>query len=235
MDWQSKSILVIDDERNMCELIASIFSKHGAEVHCSQTGEEGLRLFYNHRPDLILLDYRMPDMNGLEVLRVIRQMSDLPVMMVTVVEDHDTMVRLFQTGADEYLSKPFNTEELLARAWAVFRRTKAVSQMEKTVLYDDDYLYFDLGARLVKVEGKPVKLTATEFSLLSYLVSRAGYSCAFEQIITNVWGHNFHNSVDNVHVFVWQLRQKIELDPKQPIYIISERGVGYRFVSQKQT
>jgi two-component system KDP operon response regulator KdpE len=234
VDWQGKSILVIDDESRMCELVAAVFSKHGAKVNCGHTGEEGLRLFYSNRPDLIILDYLMPNMNGLEVLQAIRRMSDLPVIMLTVVEDRDTMIRFLQTGADEYIAKPFNTEELLARAWAVLRRSIAASQNGDTADYDDGYLYFNLEAREVKVEGKPVKLTPTEFSLLSYLVGRTSFYCTFEQIINNVWGHNLDGSVDNVHVFVWQLRQKIEPDPKHPTYIISERSIGYRFIRQRQ-
>jgi len=234
VDWQGKSILVIDDESRMCELVAAVFSKHGAKVNCGHTGEEGLHLFYNIRPDLIILDYLMPNMNGLAVLQAIRRMSDVPVIMLTVVEDRDTMIHLLQTGADEYVSKPFNTEELLARAWAVLRRSIAAKKHVEPATYDDGYLYFNVGAREVKVEEKPVKLTATEFSLFSYLIGRVGFCSTFEQIINNVWGHNLDGSVGNVHVFVWQLRQKIEPDPKHPIYIISERSVGYRFVHQRQ-
>lgn len=226
---KEKKILVIDDDQILCELVSAIFSREGAKTFAAHSGKQGLRKFYDQRPDLVLLDQMMPGMNGLEVLERLRELSDVPIIMLSVLDAHDDVIRCLMAGADDYVTKPYKPQVLVARALATLRRTTGSIEAPKLPKYDDGYLMFDLGARIVKVDGKDVQLSATEYALLDFLILNAGRTCTFAQILGNVWGSQDLSSEENVHTFVYQLRRKIEQDPSNPSYLISIRSVGYRF------
>lgn len=224
-----KKILIIDDDRDMCALVATIFSREGVETYVSYDGRHGLREFYNRRPDLVVLDQMIPGMSGFEVLQRIRELSDVPVIILSAIENHDDIVRCLSAGADDYVTKPYQPQVLVARANAAMRRSGRNNEDPGMLVYDDGYLMFDIEARVVRVATEEVRLSATEFDLLSYLARKAGRVCTFSQIFENVWGDRLMGSEENVHTFVYQLRQKLEPDPRKPTYFISLRGIGYRF------
>lgn len=226
---KEKKILIIDDDRTLCDLVKAIFSSEGAQTVAAYGGKHGLREFYSQRPDLVLLDQMMPGMSGLEVLERLRELSDVPIIMLSVLDTHDDIVGCLMAGADDYVTKPYQPQELVARVFAALRRSTAVTETRKVPRYDDGYLMFDLGARIIKVAGKDVQLSATEFALLAYMVRNVGRACTFTQIFENVWGSHSMSSEENVHTFVYQLRQKIEPDPGDPTYLLSLRGIGYVF------
>ena len=232
MVWRDRIVLVIEDEPQMRELISTIFRREGATVFTAESGADGLRSLYQRRPHLILLDILMPGMSGLQVVEAVRQLTNVPLIMLTALNENDQVVSTLQAGADDYITKPFRADELLARAWAIMRRADDFQHKPSAKIYEDGYLFVDIDARIVQVGGTRASLTATEYALLEYLIGKADRVCTFEQILRNVWGDAYRGSADNVHVFIWQLRRKIERDPKSPDYIISEHSVGYRFESQ---
>lgn len=224
-----KKILIIDDDRTLCQLMTAILAQEGAAAHVAYGGEQGLRQFYEQRPDLVMLDHMMPGLNGYQILKRIRELSDVPVIMLSAIDSVDEIVRCLTAGADDYVTKPYQPQVLLARARAAIRRLAAPPDKPRKFVYDDDHLTFDLKARVVKVDGKDVQLSATEFELLSYLAVNAGRICSFRHIFEAVWGDTSLSTAENVHTFVYQLRQKLEPDPRKPSYIISVRSIGYRF------
>lgn len=226
---KKKKILIIDDAQPVCDFVSAIFSHEGAKMLVANDGKQGLRQFYSQQPDLVLLDLRMPGMSGLETLKRIRELSNVPIIMLSFVDAQDDIILCLMAGADDYVTKPYNPQVLMARALAALRRTVGSIEAPKAPKYDDGHLMFDLEARIVKVDGKDVQLSATEYALLDYLILNAGHTCTFAQIFDNVWGGQGLSSEENVHTFVYQLRRKIEQDPSTPIYLISFRGVGYRF------
>ena len=225
----NKKILVIDDDPNLVRLIEYTFSRAGFVVHKAESGEEGLHQFYDRQPDLIILDIMMPEMDGWEVCARIRQVSDVPIIFLTALSGEENVVRGLDCGAVDYVVKPFGPKALVARAQAALRHVELTPPLEKPPTYRDDYLTIDLETRRVLVRGEPVKLTATEYQLLSYLVQNASQVVSFEQILENVWGSAYDDCVNYVHVYMWHLRNKLEEDPKDPRYLLTEHGVGYRF------
>ncbi|TKJ31470.1 MAG: DNA-binding response regulator [Chloroflexi bacterium B3_Chlor] len=227
---EHKRVLVVDDDPALLPLVEYTFAKEGYEVYTASDGREALRQFFAHRPDLIILDIMMPRMDGWETCRRIREVSDVPIMMLTARGQDEDIIRGLEYGADDYMTKPFSIKVLLAHARAVLRRAAlpAPDYGEPTT-YGDDYLTVDLKERRVTVKGEPVKLTPTEYRLLAYLVQNAGQVLTFQQILENVWGWEYQDDLDYVRVYVWHLRQKLEQDPKHPKYISTELGVGYRF------
>jgi DNA-binding response OmpR family regulator len=230
-ELQNISVLVIDDELQMCLLLDSIFSSQGALVETAQSGLEGLEKFLLGQPDLVMLDILMPGEDGIEVCREIRDVSTVPIILLTALSGGDHIVRGLDAGADDYIIKPFERDVLLARCRAVLRRVYSLTEEDGQLAYGDGFLFIDISARKVTSAEQPVKLSATEFKLLAYLLRFAGETCAFEDILENVWGEPYRFSAEYVHVYIWHLRQKLEPDPKQPLYLISEHGVGYRFES----
>jgi DNA-binding response OmpR family regulator len=228
----NRKILVIDDDPEIIELLELMLSRAGATIVAACSGEEGLRQFYAHRPDLIVLDVMMPGMDGLEVCRRIRQLSDVPIIMLTVLGGADDVLRGLEAGADDYVAKPFSCEVLVARAQALMRRSEQSGKEERPVIYDDGYLAIDLQQRKVSVRREPVKLSRTEFKLLAYLLRNAGQLLTYEQILEQVWGVECLDSVHYVHVYTHRLRQKLEKDPANPAYLLNEPGEGYRFKQQ---
>ncbi len=230
----AKKILVVDDEVAQLRLAEQVLSSNGYEVLKASSGQEAVRIVYERKPDLVLLDVMMPEIDGWQTCRLIREVSDMPVIMFTGKRNtEDDIVRGLECGADEYLSKPVGNRELLARVKAVLRRADKPSYKHerKKVLFTNEYLTIDVAERKVIVNGERLKLTPREFRLLALLVENAGRILSHQQILENVWGWEYINDVDYVRIYVSHLRQKIEPDPSQPKYILTEPGVGYYFRS----
>lgn len=229
---QNKKILIIDDDLAHCEVLGLIFEEAGALVSIANDGQAGLRQLYVTQPDLVIVDVMMPLMNGWEVCRQIRLLTDVPVIMLTTLNEDEDIVQGFHSGADDFISKPFSAEVLKVRAEALLRRRQLESESSDRLEYHDDYLSINLTDRTLAINGTPIKLTATEFRLLAYLVRHAGRVLTYGQILENVWGSNYRDSTDYVHVYLSRLRQKLERDHRQPQYLLTEHGVGYRFHKQ---
>lgn len=227
----AKKILVIDDDPSICKIVIKMLTQAGYEVFAASSGKEGLRQLYSVQPDLVLLDILMPEMDGLEVLKRIRELTDIPVIVLSAVTQMDVTVRSLEMGADDYLKKPFAREELFARIGSVLRRTTTSTLPVQR--YQDGYLAIDLQENRVLVEGKPVRLTVTEYKILEYLYLHGGKVCTYSWILENVWGNVARNGPHYIHVYIQKLRHKIEKDPNNPIYVLTEYGVGYRFERQK--
>jgi two-component system KDP operon response regulator KdpE len=226
---QGKRILVIDDDPGLLHLAELVFSRQEALVYTAASGQEGLRQFYTHHPDLVILDLMMPEMDGWEVCRRIREISDVPVIMLTALGRDEHIIQGLEAGADDYLPKPFNNDILLARARAVLRRMAPPHPPARPVTYSDGHLTIDLNERRVLVREEPVKLSGTEYQLLTYFLQNSGRVLTFQQILKNVWGEEYQDHVEYVHAYVWHLRQKLEEDPRNPVYLLTEHGVGYHF------
>ncbi len=211
---------------------------NGYSVIKAGTGAEAIRLTYENRPDLVILDVMMPGIDGWQACRAIRETSDVPVIMLTGKRNsEEDVVRGLDCGADEYLAKPVGNHELLARVRAVLRRTEtpAPANTHKNIGFSNDYLTIDINERNVTVNGKRIKLTPREFSLLALLVENSGHILSHQQVLSSVWGWEYTNDVDYVRIYISHLRQKIERDPSKPDYILTESGVGYYFSPKKNS
>jgi two-component system KDP operon response regulator KdpE len=228
-----KTILVIDDEPQMCRLVSTIFQQEGARVISAVTAEDGLEQFRSQAPHLVILDIMLPGEDGRDVCRAIRESSDVPVILLTALSQGNEIVRGLDVGADDYVTKPFDRQVLLARSRAVMRRAEAQSRRLDSLIFDDGYLMVDFGNRQITVAGESVRLSATEYDLLRYLMRNPGRVCTFAEILENVWGKEYRYSDEYVHVYIWHLRRKLERDPKNPVYLISEHSVGYRFAGEQ--
>ncbi len=231
---QGKRILVIDDDALIRDLIGRSFSRVGAGVEFAPNGKQGLRKFYEYRPDLVILDILMPELDGWETCRQIRFLSDVPIIMLTSLDQDEDIIRGLDAGADDFLCKPFSPDVLVARGRAALRRGDLNPTGSKSTGYQDDYLRVDLEKHQVQVSGETVNLTAKEIRLLGYLVQNAGRVCTFEGILENIWGWEYQDSIDYVHVYVSHLRRKLEADPKNPRYLLTVHGLGYRFEKQSR-
>jgi len=217
-----KKILVVDDDDALVRLFDQILTGKGYEVLKASNGQEALRIFFAHKPDLVLLDIVMPEMDGWQTCSRIRDLSDVPIILLTGQQkDEDDIVRGLDYGADDYLLKPVGGKELLARVRAILRRAELppVLDVEKRVTYSDDYLAADIAERKVMVNGKRVKLTPIEFSLLALLVENAGRILTHQQILEKVWGWEYADDLDYVRIYISHLRRKIEPEPAKPRYI----------------
>lgn len=227
---QSKKILVIDDDPFQCRLIELALAQEGAEVYTAHDGAQGLQEFYTVRPDLVILDVMMPRMDGWETLRTIRRLADTPVLMLTAAAGADDVIRGLDLGADDYIAKPIEPRVLAARARAAMRRGVHPSTAgQPTITYDDGYLAIDVARHHVLVQGQTISLTAKEFAFLAFLLENAGRLVTARQILEHVWGWEYQDEVDYVRVYLSHLRRKLEPDPKNPQYLITEHGAGYRF------
>ncbi len=227
-------ILVVDDERRMVGFIRLNLEQDGFEVIEAYNGTEALERLRDSLPDLILLDVMMPDIDGFEVLRMIREINQVPVIMLTAKGEEDDKVRGLELGADDYVTKPFSPRELVSRVKAVLRRGSTFEEDEEGVIDVDDRLKIDFGRREVWVNDELVKLRPTEYRLLYHLVQNAGWVLTHDQILTKVWGYEYRDEPHYVRLYINYLRKKIEEDPSDPKYILTERGVGYRFVDYKR-
>lgn len=223
-------VLVVDDEARMIDFIRMNLEVEGFQVVEARTGIGALDMVRRHIIDIIILDVMMPQLDGFETLRMLREFSSIPVIMLTAKDDEDDRVRGLELGADDYVTKPFGVRELMSRVKAVLRRTQTVHEPHEAVLKIDDRLSVDFNQRLVIVEGKVVKLRPTEYRLLYHLIENAGWTVPYEQLLQKVWGYEYRDETHYVRLYINYLRDKIEKDPANPQYIFTERGTGYRFV-----
>jgi two-component system KDP operon response regulator KdpE len=228
----AKKILVVDDEPAQIRLVTQLLTANGYNALKAGSGQEAVRIVYESKPDLVLLDVMMPEIDGWQTCRLIREVSEIPIIMLTGKRNsEDDIVRGLECGADEYLAKPVGNRELLARVKATLRRADkpAGKNEKKKIVFTDDYLAIDVAERKVMVKGERLKLTPREFRLLALLVENADRIMSHQQILENVWGWEYINDVDYVRIYISHLRQKIEPDPSAPKYILTEPGVGYYF------
>jgi two-component system KDP operon response regulator KdpE len=234
-NFRNKLILVVDDEERMARFIRLNLEHDGFQVVEAHKGMEAINQLRTKMPDVILLDVMMPDIDGFEALQLIRETSTVPVIMLTAKGEEDDRVKGLELGADDYVTKPFSPRELVSRVRAVLRRTEtANSGSEGGQIIVDDHLKMDFGRREVKLDGELVKLRPTEYRLLYHLVQNAGWVLTYDQILAKVWGYEYRDEPHYVRLYINYLRQKLEKDPANPIYILTERGVGYRFVDYKK-
>lgn len=228
MSYQPE-ILVIDDEPQILRALRTILYAHHFRVITASRGEEGLALATVQPPDLILLDLALPDIGGVEVCRLLRQWTELPVIVISVRDSEREKVEALDSGADDYLTKPFGIEELLARMRVALRRGMAAHGSTKSSVVFGQVLV-DLHNNRVLRNGVEVDLTPTEFRLLSYLVVNAGRVLTYPMILTHVWGPQEAEHVEYLRVFISQLRKKLERDPENPKYLVNEPRIGYRLI-----
>jgi len=226
----AKRILVVDDEPRMRRFMAMNLDLEGYQVIEASNGLEAVKRVRQDLPDLVLLDVMMPEMDGFEALRLIRQSSNVPVIMLTVKSDEEDKVRGLELGADDYVTKPFGPRELASRIKAVLRRVDLPATADEALIKVDDRLQIDFNHRQVIVDGQPIKLRPTEYRLLYHLVNNAGWTLPHETLLAKVWGHEYRDETHYLRLYITYLRQKIEKDPANPQYILTERGIGYRFV-----
>jgi two-component system KDP operon response regulator KdpE len=229
-----KLILVVDDEPRMIQFIRMNLELEGYRVIQASNGLEALDKVREELPDLVIMDVMMPDLDGFETLRLLRETSDVPVIMLTVKAEEDDVVRGLRLGADDYVTKPFSPRELSSRVQALLRRAELPAPVGKTAIRIDDRLTIDLARHEVIVEGERVQLRPTEYRLLYHLVNNAGWVMPHETLLQKVWGYEYRDETHYLRLYVTYLRQKIEKDSSNPQYILTERGIGYRFVDYKK-
>lgn len=229
----NQRILVVDDEPKIVELININLEKEGFNVISASDGYDALEKVTKYLPDLIILDIMMPDMDGYETLKRIREISTVPVIFLSVKGQEFDRVRGLDLGADDYMTKPFSPRELVSRIKAILRRTEVKSLTATDEIKVDEDLFINFDQRKVIVNGKDILLRPTEYRLLYQLVSNAGKLLTHETLLSRVWGPEYRDEDHYVRLYITYLRQKIEKDPKNPKYIISERGLGYRFKELK--
>jgi DNA-binding response OmpR family regulator len=206
----------------------------GFQVISAYNGREALEQVRSQLPNLVLLDVMMPDLDGFEVLKRIREQSSVPIIMLTAKGEEDDRVRGLELGADDYITKPFSPRELVSRVRAVLRRTEAESILASGKIEVDDRLTLDFNRREIWINNQIVQLRPTEYRLLYHLVQNAGWVITHEQLLTKVWGYEYRDEPHYVRLYINYLRKKLEEDPANPKYILTERGVGYRFVDYKR-
>ncbi|NLG99921.1 MAG: response regulator transcription factor [Chloroflexi bacterium] len=233
--FKNRVILVVDDEERMARFIRLNLEHDGFQVIEAYRGMKAIQALRDEMPDLIILDVMMPDIDGFEVLKMIREISNVPVIMLTAKGEEDDRVRGLELGADDYITKPFSPRELVSRVRAVLRRTESSGAVTKDeVIEVDDRLKLDFGRREVRVNDELVKLRPTEYRLLYHLVQNAGWVVTYDQLLSKVWGYEYRDEPHYVRLYINYLRQKLEEDPSNPKYILTERGVGYRFIDYRR-
>lgn len=229
-----RRVLVVDDEPRLIHFIRLNLEHDGFEVIEATSGSQALTAMRDRLPDLILLDVMMPDLDGFETLQLIREISTVPVIMLTAKGEEEDRVRGLELGADDYIAKPFSPREMVSRVKAVLRRTESPSAPVHERIQVDDRLTIDFDRREIFVDGELVQLRPTEFKLLYHLVKNAGWVVPHDQLLAKVWGYEYREETHYLRLYINYLRQKLELDPSNPRYILTERGVGYRFVDYQR-
>jgi two-component system, OmpR family, KDP operon response regulator KdpE len=219
-------VLVVDDEPQIRRALGVNLKARGYVVDLASSGEEGLQLAASHHPDVVLLDLGLPGIDGLEVIRGLRGWTSVPVIVLSVRETERDKVRALDLGADDYVTKPFGMDELLARLRAAVRRHQPAP--EEAVITTPDFT-IDLAAKRVKVDGAETHLTPTEWEILAVLVRNPGRLITQRQLLQQVWGPSYEKETNYLRVYLAQLRRKLEPDPSRPRYLVTEAGVGYRF------
>ncbi len=231
---KDRRILVVDDEERMVRFIRLNLEHDGFRVIEAFNGTQAINKVRSNLPDLVLLDIMMPDIDGFEVLRIIREVSTIPVIMLTAKGEEDDRVRGLELGADDYITKPFSPRELVSRVKAVLRRTETASGSTHGVIEVDSRLKLDFDRREVWVNNELVQLRPTEYRLLYHLVQNTGWVISHDQLLAKVWGYEYRDEPHYVRLYINYLRKKLEEDPSNPKYILTERGVGYRFVDYRR-
>jgi two-component system, OmpR family, KDP operon response regulator KdpE len=226
------TILVVDDDLATLWLLSTLLKHNGFEVVTTHVPEESLRLAQSQPPDLVLLDVMMPDIDGWEVCRRLREFTNVPVIFLTAKDTIPDVVKGLEIGGDDYIIKPFDNHELVARIKAHLRRRKAEVAPAQELTFGNGELTINLPAREVTAHGKYVDLTPTEFNLLMRLAQNAGRVLTRGELISQVWGAENRASMESLKLYIYYLRRKIERDPERPEFILTSRGVGYRFVGK---
>ena len=227
----TEKILVIDDEKSTVDMISALLQQRGYDVCQAFCAQEGLRNAYHHQPDLVLLDALMSHMDGWEVCRRLREMSDVPIIFISALGEAKDIVKGLEIGADDYMVKPVNNDELVARIRARLRRAPRPQMHEELIFNRGDFRVNFLN-REILARGKAIHLTPKEFNLLAVLVRNAGRVVPRAELVAEAWGDEYVNASDSLKLYVHYLRQKLELNPQQPEYILTSRGLGYRFVNR---
>lgn len=229
-EFARRKILVVDDEERMVRFIRLNLEHDGFLVSEAFNGRDALHQLRDVSPDLILLDVMMPGLDGFEILEMVRETSKVPVLMLTAKGEEEDRIRGLDLGADDYITKPFSPREMVSRVKAVLRRTESLSESTHGPIEVDDRLKMDFDRREIWLDGKIVKLRPTEYRLLYHLIQNAGWVVTHDQLLTKVWGYEYRDEPHYVRLYINYLRKKLEKDPANPKYILTERGVGYRFV-----
>lgn len=224
----ASTILVIDDEISVVQLLRGALQREGYDVLSAHDGVEGLQALQQKQPHLVLLDMLMPRMNGWEVCRRIREYSDAPIIMLTALGSEQDKVRGLELGADDYVTKPFSIAELLARIRTALRRYKPLPSQSQSVKVDDRLL-IDRARCQVIIEGQEVALSPTEYRILDCFLDNAGRILTHQNLLSRIWGWEYVDETDYLKVYIHHLRKKIEKNSSKPNYILTERGLGYRF------
>jgi DNA-binding response OmpR family regulator len=227
----NQRVLYIDDDPELLDLAQTWLRNAGYDAYTAKDGTEGLKQLYCYRPDLVLLDIVMPRMDGWEVCRRIREMCEIPIIMVSVNGQKTDLVKAFNLGVDDYVTKPLHFPELVARVQAVLRRQSANDKQDEKAVFHNQEIDLEWRSRQVWVRGQKVTLSPTEFRLLSCLIENRGWVVTHEELLRKVWGPNYLGDRSYVKLYVRYLREKIEAEPSKPKWILTERGVGYRFAS----
>ena len=221
-------ILIVDDERQITRVLSRGLAAKGYEIHVAADGEAALQTFSDWHPDLVITDLSMPNMNGLELCRRLRAFSEVPIIVLSVKGEERSKVDALDAGADDYVTKPFGIDELLARIRATLRRTPASQDTAKNVLEEGDFR-IQFAERKLTIRDKEVHLTPKEYDLLVYLLRHPGKVLTHRVLLGAVWGGDYTEQNEYLRVFIGQLRKKIEPDPANPKYILTEPWIGYRF------
>lgn len=233
-DFINRRILVVDDEERMVRFIRLNLEHDGFQVIEAHKGGPVLDMIRTQLPDLVLLDIMLPDIDGFELLRLIREANSVPVIMLTAKGEEEDRVRGLELGADDYITKPFSPRELVSRVKAVLRRVEMMAGNAEGVIEVDDRFKIDFNRREIWVDGKLIQLRPTEYRLLYHLVQNAGWVLSHDQLLMKVWGYEYQDEPHYVRLYINYLRKKIEKDPANPQYILTERGAGYRFVDYRR-
>jgi two-component system KDP operon response regulator KdpE len=223
-------ILIVDDEARMRRFIRMNLELEGYQVIEADNGLAALERIRQYTPDLIIMDVMMPQMDGFETLKLLREISTVPVILLTVKDDEEDKIYGLGLGADDYVTKPFSPRELSSRVNAVLRRAEWPAPAPRTVLKIDERLSVDFNRHQVIVDGERIDLRPTEYRLLNHLIQNAGWVVPHDTLLAKVWGYEYRDETHYLRLYVNYLRKKIEKDPANPEYILTERGVGYRFV-----
>jgi DNA-binding response OmpR family regulator len=228
--FKNRLILVVDDEERMARFIHLNLEHDGFQVIEAYRGMDAFQSIRDKMPDLVILDVMLPDLDGFEVLKMVREISSIPVIMLTAKSEEDDRVHGLELGADDYITKPFSPRELVSRVKAVLRRVEGGGISAHEVIDVDGRLKLDFSRREIWVDKQQIKLRPTEYRLLYHLVQNAGWVLTYDQLLSKVWGYEYRDEPHYVRLYINYLRQKLEKDPANPQYILTERGVGYRFV-----
>ena len=232
-DWMESTealILIIDDNQSLLDVVAMALENEGYRILAAGDGQTGLEMFWQHNPDLVILDIMMPGMDGWQVCNKLKSTSGVPLILLTVLEQEKDIIRGLEEGADDYVSKPFSVRELLGRVQALLRRAQMLEEkLEKKNSITHNFRLVPNNQQVI-VDGRVIRLTSTEFSLLYALIDNAGQVISYHDLLCKVWGQEYKANVRQLKVYIYYLRQKLENDPRNPCYIINERGRGYRLV-----